>query len=85
MASLMSKYILVEAAYFCRKTDHWPVLSFSIEEKWRCCGADKHVDSANDLSLMLASSDSQRQWREQRQGNRYNKSDDLLSELQACV
>ena len=47
-----------------------------------CCGADKHVDPANDLSLMRANSDSQRQWREQRRDNRYNKSDDLLSELQ---
>ena len=26
-----------------------------------CCGADKHVDPANDLSLMRASSDNQRQ------------------------
>ena len=44
--------------------------------------ADEHVDSANELS---ANSDSQRQWREQRQGNRYNKSDDLFSELRTCV
>ena len=26
-----------------------------------CCGADKHVDPTNDLSLMRASNDSQRQ------------------------
>ena len=26
-----------------------------------CCGADKHVDPANDLSLMRASKDSQKQ------------------------
>ena len=26
-----------------------------------CCGANKHVDPANDLSLMRASNDSQRQ------------------------
>ncbi len=26
-----------------------------------CCGADKHVDPANVLSLMRASNDSQRQ------------------------
>ena len=64
-----------------------------MQTKWRtwlqktstCCGADKHVDPENVLSLMCVSSDSQRQWREQRRGNRYNKSDDLLSELQTCV
>ena len=37
-----------------------------------------HVDPANELSLMRASNDSQRQWREQRQDNRYNKSDDFI-------
>ena len=46
---------------------------------------DKHVDPANVLSLMRASNDSQRQWRKQRRGNKYNKRDDLLSDLQTCV
>ena len=48
-------------------------------------GADKHVDPANVLSLIRASNDSQSQWREQRRGNRYNKSDNLLPDLQTCV
>ena len=47
-----------------------------------CCGADMHVDPAIDLS---ASSDNQRQCREQRHDNRYNKSDDLLPDLQTCM
>ena len=40
-----------------------------------CCGAGKHVDPANDLSLSVWVTDSQRQWRKQRWGNKYNKGD----------
>ena len=40
------------------------------------------VEPTNDLSL---NDDSQRQWRKQRRGNKYNKDDNLLSCLQARV
>ena len=50
-----------------------------------CCGADKHIAPANDLTFMRASNGSQRQSRKQRKGYKYNKDDNLLSCLQARV
>ena len=38
-----------------------------------CCGADKHVDPANELSLMRVNENSQNTMKGQRRGNNYNK------------
>ena len=51
-----------------------------------CCGADKRVDSANNLSVTRASVAGQRQWRET-EGKSIDttKVTILLPELQTCM
>ena len=42
-------------------------------ERLLCYGADKHVDPANELSLMRVSKWQPKTMKEQRRGNKYNK------------
>ena len=53
-------------------------------ERVTCCGADKHVDPANELSLMRVSKWQPKTIKEQRRCNKYNKWQFIVRSTNVC-
>ena len=75
ISSYSCKNKIIYKPFKCIQTNDWCLT---------CCGADKHVDPTNELSLMRVSKWQPETMKGQKRGNKYNKWQFIVRSTNVC-